>query len=120
MHTTPADAARGAAIDEKLPAGPDAMRFNALMNEAQMLLHEHPVNPERAPRGELAVNSIWFWGGGVIDAGRARSFSTVFSDDPLARGLALAAGIPALALPKDAASRAAPAGAGGDVRLVAQ
>ena len=119
MQTTPAAAARGAAIDEKLPAGPDAMRFNALMNEAQMLLHEHPVNAEREARGELALNSIWFWGGGVIDAERARPFSTVFSDDPLARGLALAAGIPALALPKDAGSALAAVGDEGRVLAVA-
>src|SRR3989475_4252199 len=104
MQTTPAAAARGAAIDDKLPSGPDAMRFHALMNEAQMLLHEHPVNAEREARGEPALNSIWFWGGGVIDATKARPFSIVIADDPLARGLALAAGIPALALPKDAGS----------------
>jgi hypothetical protein len=104
MQTTPAAAARGAALDEKLPSGSDAMRFHALMNEAQMLLHEHPVNAEREARGELALNSVWFWGGGVIEATKARPFSTVFADDPLARGLALASGIPALALPKDAGS----------------
>jgi hypothetical protein len=91
-------------IDEKLPTGPDAMRFHALMNEPQMLLHEHPVNAEREARGEPALNSIWFWGGGVIDAAKARPFSTVVGDDPLARGLALAAGIPSRALPKDAES----------------
>ena len=104
MQTTPAAAARGLAIDEKLPSGPDAMRFHALMNEAQMLLHEHPVNAGREARGELTLNSIWFWGGGVIDASKARPFSTVVGDDPLTRGLALAAGIPARALPKDAGS----------------
>jgi hypothetical protein len=104
MQTTPAAAARGAALDEKLPSGPDAMRFHALMNEAQMLLHEHPVNVKREARGEPALNSIWFWGGGVIDAKKARPFSTVVGDDPLARGLALAAGIPARALPKNADS----------------
>src|SRR6266446_623468 len=104
MQTTPAAAARGAAIDEKLPSGPDAMRFHALMNEAQMLLHEHPVNAEREARGEPALNSVWFWGGGIIDSSKARPFSTVVGDDPLARGLALAAGIPARALPKDAGS----------------
>src|SRR6266704_3192083 len=102
MQTTPAAAARGAAIDDKLPSGPDAMRFHALMNEAQMLLHEHPVNAEREARGEPALNSVWFWGGGVIDSAKDRSFSTVFGDDPLARGLALAAGIPARALPRNA------------------
>jgi hypothetical protein len=104
MQTTPAAAACGLAIDEKLPSGPDAMRFHALMNETQMLLHEHPVNAEREARGAPALNSIWFWGGGVIDTERTRPFSMVFGDDPLARGLALAAGIPARALPKESGS----------------
>src|SRR5213083_3772553 len=110
MQTTPAAAARGAGIDDKLPSGTDAMRFHALMNEAQMLLHEHPVNAEREARGEPALNSIWFWGGGVIDAVNARPFSAMMADDPLARGLALAAGIPALALPKDGGSALAALG----------
>src|SRR6266852_253886 len=118
MQTTPAAAARGLAIDETLPSGPDAMRFHALMNEAQMLLHEHPVNAGREARGELALNSIWFWGGGVIDASKARPFSTVVADDPLARGLALAAGIPVRALPKDADSVLAAMGDEGLVLIV--
>jgi len=104
MQTTPAAAARGLAIDETLPSGPDAVRFHALMNEAQMLLHEHSVNAGREARAEPALNSVWFWGGGVIDAERARPFSMVFGDDPLARGLALAAEIPVRPLPKDAGS----------------
>ena len=118
MQTTPAAAARGAAIDDKLPSGPDAMRFHALMNEAQMLLHEHPVNAEREARGEPSLNSIWFWGGGVIDAVKTRPFSAVIGDDPLARGLALAAGIPAPALPKDADSVLAALGDEGRVLVV--
>src|SRR6266705_3500887 len=109
MQTTPAAAARGAAIDEKLPSGPDAMCFHALMNEAQMLLHEHPVNAEREARGEPALNSVWFWGGGVMVAAKEHPFSIVFGDDPLARGLALAAGIPARALPEDAGAMLAAA-----------
>lgn len=104
VQTTPPAAARGETIEGKLPSGRDEMRFHALMNEAQMLLHEHPVNLEREARGEPALNSIWFWGGGIIDAAKARPFSTVLSDDPLARGLALAAGISARGLPKDAGS----------------
>src|SRR6266704_6771742 len=118
MQTTPSAAARGAAIDDKLPSGPDAMRFHALMNEAQMLLHEHPVNAEREARGEPALNSVWFWGGGVIAAAKDRPFSTVFGDDPLARGLALAAGIPARALPKNASAMLAAAGDEGAALVV--
>jgi hypothetical protein len=104
MQTTPAAVARGLAIDETLPSGPDAVRFHALMNEAQMLLHEHPVNAEREARAEPALNSVWFWGGGVTAAAKDRPFSTVVGDDPLARGLALAAGIPVRPLPRDAGS----------------
>src|SRR6195256_2047391 len=118
MQTTPAAAARGAAIDEELPAGPDAMRFNPLMNEAQMLLHEHPVNAGREARGERTLNSIWFWGGGVIAAAKARPFSAVIADDPLAQGLALAAGIPVRTLPKDASSVLAALGGEGIALVV--
>src|SRR6266581_2584380 len=85
MHTTPPSAAREGLIEGNLPSGPDAMRFHALMNEAQMLLHEHPVNAEREARGEPALNSVWFWGGGIIDSARGRPFSTVFGDDQLVR-----------------------------------
>ncbi|MFO1249785.1 MAG: hypothetical protein U1E77_01245 [Inhella sp.] len=35
-----------------------------LQNEAQMLLHEHPINQARAARGALIVNSVWMWGAG--------------------------------------------------------
>src|SRR6266700_4235683 len=118
MHTTPPSAAREGLIEGNLPSGPDAMRFHALMNEAQMLLHEHPVNAEREARGEPALNSVWFWGGGVIAAAKDRPFSTVFGDDPLARGLALAAGIPARALPKNASAMLAAAGDEGAALVV--
>src|SRR5258706_4176246 len=124
MQTTPAAAARGLAIDETLPSGSDAMRFHALMNEAQMLLHEHPVNAEREARAEPALNSVWFWGGGVMAAAKERPFSTVVGDDPLARGLALAAGNPGQAVPGGARAPLAalggegpsPAGLGGPPR----
>ena len=110
MHTTPPSAASGETIDENLPTGPDAMPFHALMNEAQMLLHEHPVNDAREARGEPALNSVWFWGGGTLADSGARPFSTVFGDAPLARGLALASAIPARALPGDAVAMLAAAG----------
>jgi len=104
VATTPIWAARGSAIGDKLPSGADATRIRALMNEVQMLLHEHPVNTEREARGAPTVNSVWFWGGGVFAAPRARPFSIVLADDPLARGLALASGIPERQLPANAGS----------------
>jgi len=67
-----------------------------------MLLHEHPANAEREARGAPVVNSVWFWGGGILEAVTTRPYSTVVGDDPLARGLALAAGIPNRGLPRRA------------------
>jgi hypothetical protein len=102
VDTTPPSAARGAAIGNALPSGADAMRFHALMNEVQMLLHEHPVNTEREARGTPAVNSVWFWGGGTLSAPEARPFSIVLAEDALARGLARSAGIAERPLPAGA------------------
>ena len=52
--------------DAKLhtPQGADALRWQRIATEAQMLLHAHPLNQVRAARGELSINSLWFWGGG--------------------------------------------------------
>jgi hypothetical protein len=94
VETMPPSAALETAIGDKLPSGAEGMRFRALMNETQMLLHEHPVNTAREARGAPAVNSVWFWGGGTLVAPAARPFSIVLAEDPLARGLALAAGTP--------------------------
>jgi len=83
----------GANVNDNLPTGAEAMRFHALMNEVQMLLHEHPVNEAREARGEPAVNSLWFWGGGVLREKPAGSWRTVTSSDPSLRGLARLAGV---------------------------
>jgi len=64
LTTTPPSLALGCDIDPLQPRGEDAMRFRVMLNEAQMLLHEHPVNQAREARGELPVNSLWLWGGG--------------------------------------------------------
>lgn len=52
--------------DAKLhtPQGADALRWQRIATEAQMVLHAHPLNLVRAARGELPINSLWFWGGG--------------------------------------------------------
>jgi len=102
LETIPPSKARGPSINDKLPNGPDATRFRSLLNEMQMLLHDHPVNAEREARGAPAVNSVWLWGGGGLEIPRARPFSIVVADNPVARGLALAAGIPDRLLPPSA------------------
>jgi hypothetical protein len=49
-----------------LPQGNDASYWLALLNEVQMLLHEHPINLAREAAGQLALNSLWFSAGGTL------------------------------------------------------
>lgn len=53
-------------IHQFLPLGDESLQWLALLNEVQMLLHEHPVNEERESAGEVVANSVWFSGGGVM------------------------------------------------------
>jgi hypothetical protein len=46
--------------------GPDSSRWKAILNEVQMLLHDHQANQAREASLELAVNSVWLSGGGVM------------------------------------------------------
>ncbi len=67
------------------------MPADALLNEIQMALHEHPVNEAREARGEPAVNSLWLWGAGTAPRAAKARWRTVTADDPLLAGLARAA-----------------------------
>lgn len=104
MSTHPLSAAIGRDVDRLLPRGEDAMQWHSWINEAQMLLHEHPINLAREQRGQLLVNSIWPWGGGVLTPPAAKPFHGVWAQDALARGLAKAAGSEAQALPQSCAA----------------
>jgi len=114
----PPRALRGSAIERHFHSGADALRVESLMNEAQMILHEHPVNAEREAHGAPAINSIWLWGGGTFSAPSARPFRAVVANDPLARGLALAAGLEARPLPRDAHALVAASGSEGVALVV--
>jgi hypothetical protein len=67
-----------------------------------MLLHASAVNPRRAARGQAEVNSLWFWGGGVLPPAGVVRYTQIWSDDPLAGGLALNAGLTPLPPPANA------------------
>lgn len=73
-----------------------------LLNEAQMVLHNHAVNAAREARGEPAVNSLWLWGAGRAGQARA-SWQSVATDDPAVLGAARLAGARHRALPRSAA-----------------
>lgn len=88
--------ALGADLFEQLPESDDApegRRWRALLGEAQVVLHNHPWNARRAEAGKPPVNSLWFWGGGILpDHVSTHRLAHARSDDVLLRSLATAAG----------------------------
>lgn len=77
-----------------LPQGDDpvARRWRALITEVQVVLHQHPWNLERAGRGRVAINSLWFWGAGVAPDAVQSRYMNVRSPDALLQALARASG----------------------------
>ena len=65
LATASLDRVIGRNVDPWLTGGPPVRLIRRLQNEVQMLLHEHPINAERAARGLLSVNSFWLDGCGV-------------------------------------------------------
>jgi len=95
-----------------LPLGADYAAWRQTINEAQMVLHAHPVNKARTAAAQPVVNSLWPWGGGRLPglgthAGGA-AHDALLSNDPVARGIARQLQIEGAALPatfKSAAAR---------------
>jgi len=80
--------ALGEDVFEHMAAGADGKRWRTLLSEAQVLLHNHPWNAQRARQGKSPINSLWLWGGGVLpDAVRTRH-TALYSDDESARAIA--------------------------------
>ena len=100
ITTTELDRVIGRDIQPWLPEGPDRHFWHRLSNEIQMLLYASEMNRERELRGELAVNSLWFWGAGQLPDILPRKWSTVYSDDPAAQGLAMLSGARFAELPE--------------------
>jgi hypothetical protein len=86
---TPLEEALGMDLAEAMPEQAEALHWRRIMNEIQIALHACPVNVRRRQSGKQQINSVWFWGGGFIpDASRHGVFDTVYSDNPVSRGLA--------------------------------
>jgi len=86
-------------MDDHLPSGADARRWNALLTELQMLLHGLGLNAEREARGLPTLNGLWPWGGGVVPGRCVNRYDHLYADHPVAKGLAELAGGEAAALP---------------------
>lgn len=104
LDTHPPHHVAGRNIDEFLPRGEHAGRWRQWLNEAQMLLHDAPINAERERRGRLPVNSFWPWGAGRLPPEPLESPpAAVNTGNPVILGLARLGDVPAMPLPESAA-----------------
>ncbi len=88
----------GEGIRKHIPQEKPYRELVHLMNEAQIILHNHPFNKQRAADSEDLVNSVWFWGNG--QSRPLPPFETLFglqgaviTASPLFKGIALEAGM---------------------------
>ena len=104
IQTTPLSMVCLRKVEVHLPGGVEGKNWHRLLNDAQMVLHDCPVNRAREARGELAVNSLWFWGGGALPPAGPAEWSQVHGDSVLLSGLAKHAGVASRPLSDDAVS----------------
>lgn len=85
-----------------MPQGEHGGEIRRLMTEAQMLLHQHPVNVRREQLGIASVNSLWLWGAGVLGMVTAPVKARVLSNRPYVHGLCEQLRISCWPVPPDA------------------
>lgn len=93
----PLDDVTGRPVKHFLPEGDDARLWQRTMNEAQIVLHNHARSRAREEAGRRAVNSVWLWGAGALDAppqAPARQVQATDQHRCLARAAGVAVGAP--------------------------
>lgn len=100
--------AMGEDLSQHLPAGAEGRPWRILLNEIQVLLHQHPLNAQRRARGSAPVNSLWLWGGGRLPDSMRSALDGVISDDLLLRALAARADVAQLARAPQTVAAAGP------------
>ncbi len=83
----------GRPVARFMPRGDEGARWQRIINEGQVFLHNHPVNQAREAAGERMVNSLWFWGAGALPDRVVAPAPIVRAADRLTCGLARAAGV---------------------------
>ncbi|MBI5898082.1 MAG: hypothetical protein HZB40_02515 [Rhodocyclales bacterium] len=82
-----------------LPTHADYRPWRQALNEAQMVLHAHPVNLAREAAGRPTVNSLWPWGGGRPLPASPGRHDLLWAADPVLLGLAVWQGVAHRPLP---------------------
>ncbi|MDR0181771.1 phosphoglycerate mutase [Lysobacter arvi] len=108
--------ALGADLFDELPQGSEGRRWRALLSEAQVVLHNHPLNAQRAAAGLAPVNSLWFWGAGALPDRVRSAYAHIASDDETLTALAALGGIDVTAKPASWSGRTSTGNALFDLR----
>ena len=87
IRTTLPETAMRRDVRPYLPQGKGAGKWNSLLNEMQMLLHDHPLNVAREQAGELPINSLWLSGGGCLPVQVNSDAGLLMGNHPFVRGL---------------------------------
>ena len=85
-----------------LPKGEATAPWRHAINEANMVLHTHPVNLAREAAGQLTINTLWPWGNGCLPASpmkAAAPLKAFWGNELVAQGAAMHQGIPVKNLP---------------------
>jgi len=100
VHFFPLDEVVCRPVQDFLPTSGEGEAANGrlwqrTLNDMQVALHNHPVNTAREAAGRRPINSLWFWGNETQSTPGAPDAPclAVQALDPMARGLARAAGI---------------------------
>lgn len=81
---SPPSSVLGDDMARHLPSGDNERQWRHLLNEAQIILHNHPLNAARAQQGLSPANSVWFWGEGALpDWVRTPLTRVISGDDPV-------------------------------------
>ena len=99
IKTIPIHEVVGNDIDKHSANGDNKVLWDQLANEAQMSLHNCPLNDEREQRGELPVNGVWLWGAGALPKVKRQIWSRVFADEVTTQGLSILTKSPYADLP---------------------
>lgn len=85
------DYALGRDIKHFLPVGDDELWWRRIVNEAQMLFFQHPVNQQREEQGRLTVNGLWLWDRSFKNDGNAVNdrpeYQYIYTDNLVAKSM---------------------------------